>query len=423
MNDDRTRVLWTSNNVLPAVAKQLGLQESPFEGWLPVTTERLALQQQIRIGIAMRSPVRSLQRIDQDGISYFAMPHRRTNIYDVNQADCDRVLADFAPDILHAEGTEMAYTRRFLKSWFGSRLISLQGVINGHAAYQFGNLSFGDFVNWRRPSNAAVGLALYANYHLRFRPRLKAERETLGMTDHILGRTIWDKAQAYWLNPVAEYHHCPRILRAPFYDQRWTSDRREEFSVFLGNSASALKGAHVMLHALAQLKLDFPQARVYIAGRDPFRVGRLSAQGLVGYSVYLRNLIEDLGLKQQVIFTGQLNAEQMAARMSRSHVYVLTSLIENSPNTLAEAMLMGVPSVVAYTGGVPSMAKDEHEVLMYRAGDPAFLAYQIQRLFRDHELCQRLSRAARDRASQTHDPDAIIDTLVSVYCSIRGGCA
>ena len=226
------------------------------------------------------------------------------------------------------------------------------------------------------------------------------------------------RAQANWLNPEARYHHCPRILRDAFYRSRWSLDSCERFSIFVGSGASPLKGAHFAVRALALLRRRFPKAKLYIAGRSPYELPRFSANNLFGYSVYLCELIDELGLREHVQFTGSLDSEAMADRMRNSHVFLLSSLIENSPNTLAEAMLLGVPAVSAYTGGAPSMARDEEEALFYRADDPAMLALQVQRLFEDEDLCQRFSAAARARALTTHDPDAIMATLVSVYRTI-----
>lgn len=418
MTDATLSVLWTSNIVLPAVAARLGVAETPFGGWLSVTTSRLAKVEGLRIGVAMRAPVTDFQHVHHEGIDYFAIPQARGDSYDISQADCDRVLAEFAPDILHVEGTEMAYTRRFLSSWRGRRLISLQGVINGYKQYQFGHLTAGDFLNPRHPQHLLVGLALLANNLLKFKPRLRGERETIAMADHILGRTIWDRAQANMLNPAAQYHHCPRILRDPFYEKTWSRADCEPYSIFVGNGASALKGVHFAVRALAQLHRKFPDAKLYIAGRNPWSLPRLSAQRLVGYSVYLMDLISDLGLRDHVIFTGELDAESMAERMRRSHVVVLASLIENSPNTLAEAMLMGVPAVSSYAGGVPSMARDGEEALFYRAGDSVMLAWQVQGVFENDDLADGLSQAAQGRARATHDPVTIIETLVRAYHAV-----
>ena len=62
---------------------------------------------------------------------------------------------------------------------------------------------------------------------------------------------------------------------------------------------------------------------------------------------------------------GLLPAEDIKQRMLAAHVSVVSSSAENSPNTLGEAMMLGVPSVAAYAGGMPSMAEDGREVLFY----------------------------------------------------------
>ena len=409
------RVLWIVNIVLPAVATELGLEKTPFGGWLTLMTDRLAARDDFRIGVAMRAPVKTLTRIEKNGIVYYAMPQSASDAFDVDDATVSSVLADFTPDMLHAEGSEMAYTRRFMKAWAGPRLLSLQGVINGNRNYDLGRLPLVSMLNPLRPATALTALALMANHVLRFRPRLAAERETIGLADHIMGRTIWDRAQAWSINPRAAYHHCSRILRDAFYGARWQAGGHEPHSIFVGNAASPRKGTHVVIEAVRLLRPAYPDLRLYVAGESPATLPARSPKRHIGYPAHVLDLIRRHGLQDCVTFTGLLDAEGMARRMEQSHVFVLSSIIENSPNTLGEAMMVGTPSVSAYTGGVPSMAADEVDVLMYRPDDPAMLAMQIKRLFDDPALCKRLSAAARKRARKTHDPEANVQALVDAY--------
>jgi len=416
MTEQVTRVLWTSNIDLPAVAAELGQEPTPFGGWLTLMTSRLAQLPGFRIGIAMRSDSKNFQRIEKDGITYYALPQRGR--FDVAQADVDRVLAEFAPDILHVEGAEMRHARRFLSTWSGPRLLSMQGVLNGYANYELGRLPVFAMLNPFRPRLALTALALLFQRQWQFLPRLASERVAMQSANHIMGRTLWDRAQAKALSPEATYHHCARILRAVFYSTAWHKDAAESFSIFVGNGSSARKGAHVAVQALALLLRDFPQATLYIAGEDPQMLSWRSAKRYVGYPVYLLHLIRKLGLEDSVRFTGVLSAHAMADRMARSHVCLMASLIENSPNTLGEAMVLGVPVVSAYAGGAPSMARDDIEALFYRPDDPAMLAFQIRRIFEDPELAARLSQAARARAQQTHDPERNLADLIAVYQAI-----
>lgn len=412
MSERPIQILWVVNVVLPAVAEQLGCPKTPFGGWLTTMIQRLARMEGMRIGVAMRAPVDKLRVVEHGGITYYALPQRKLDPFDVNPADCARVLEMFAPDLLHAEGSEMAYTRRFLRMWSGPKLLSMQGVINGYEPYELGRLPIANMLLSLRPRQVLPAAALLVNKHIRFMPRLAKERETLEMVQHIMGRTPWDRAQAYAHNPNARYYSCSRILRDHFYSRSWQFESCEPHSVFIGNASSPRKGAHFAVMAVAQLCRQYPGIKLCVAGDRP---GSSRLKSLIGYPAYLLDLIKQHGIGNRVEFLGLLSGEAMADRVCRSHVFLLPSLIENSPNTLAEAMLMGVPCVAAYAGGVPGMACDEHEALLYRADDARMLAYQIKRLFDSRELCEQLSTSARERARRTHDPQDNVNALVSAY--------
>ena len=108
----------------------------------------------------------------------------------------------------------------------------------------------------------------------------------------------------------------------------------------------------------------------------------------------------------------------MAKQMSSVHVYVLSSVIENSPVTLSEAMLMGVPCIVSYVGGVPDMAEDREEALFYRDNDPQLLAYKIKQIFDDRELALKLSKNATKRILIDNDPQTNTNRMVTIYNDI-----
>lgn len=413
------RILWVVNIPLPAACEALGLPRTPFGGWLSTMTRRLAGVPGVQLGVAMRAPVDALQVADVDGIRYYALPQVGKGGLDARGADCAAVLADFAPDLLHAEGSEMAYTRRMLQAWQGPSLLSLQGVINGIEPFYLGGLRPWRMLASLRPRQMLSALALLMNKWLRFDPRLLGEREAIGAARHIMGRTPWDRAQAWAINPGATYHHCGRTLRDAFHETRWHGRHCERHTIFAGNAVVPLKGIHVLLEALVLLRRDYPRARLVIAGERP-GAQRSRFKRLVGYPAYLTDRIRQLGLESQVEFTGVLGAAEMADRMARSHVYAMASIIENSPNTLGEAMMLGMPCVSSYAGGAPGMARDESDALFFRAGDPVTMAHQIKRLFDSDALCAQLGEAARARAVQTHDPEANLEDLLRAYRTILG---
>ena len=92
----------------------------------------------------------------------------------------------------------------------------------------------------------------------------------------------------------------------------------------------------------------------------------------------------------KVFFTGPLDEEKICQRYLRSHVFVCPSSIENSPNSLGEAMILGVPCIASYVGGIPDMLKDREEGLLYQHNAPYMLAHHICEIFEDKMLACRL---------------------------------
>lgn len=79
----------------------------------------------------------------------------------------------------------------------------------------------------------------------------------------------------------------------------------------------------------------------------------------------------------------------MKERYLKSQVFVLPSSIENSPNSLGEAMLLGVPCIASDVGGVRCLMTHSVEGLIYPADDPRLLAYDICEMFAHPEKRRR----------------------------------
>ena len=103
-----------------------------------------------------------------------------------------------------------------------------------------------------------------------------------------------------------------------------------------------------------------------------------------------------------------------------ANVFVLPSTIENSPNSLGEAMLLGVPCVASDVGGVKNLMTHDREGFIYQSTAPYMLAHYICRVFRMENQAQTLGAAAQTHARKTHDPDANLQALLEIYQNIAG---
>jgi L-malate glycosyltransferase len=416
------RVLITSNITLPDVAIELGLEKTVFGGWISITVNKLSKIPGLVVGVAMHSETASFKKIIKNNICYYAVPAKKLNKFDVANSDCEAVLKDFSPDILHIEGIEMKFSRRFLNLWKGDHLVSIQGLISGIYPYDLGGIKVFPLLPKRRVSVFFSVIAMHLHHYFIVKPRVKFELDTIAKVKNITGRTLWDKSHVTMINRSIKYYHCPRTLREPFYKTHWADEKCiEKHSIFTGNAASSRKGVHIAVKAVFLIKQKYPNVKLYISGLDRSCSPNKNIRNKIGYHVYLSSLIAKYNLEDSIIYTGILNAKDMASKMSKSHVFLMSSFIENSPNTLAEAMMVGTPSVVSFAGGAPSMARDERDVLFYREDDSMMLAYQIERIFKDSSLSKKLSKNSHSHAVKVFDKNANILKLESIYKEIVNG--
>lgn len=95
---------------------------------------------------------------------------------------------------------------------------------------------------------------------------------------------------------------------------------------------------------------------------------------------------------------GNLSPTELAHLFSTSDVFVLPSLAEGSALVTYQALASGLPSIVTREAG--SVVRDGIEGFVIPARDTGALRDRLERLFCDHELRQRMARAALARSGQ-----------------------
>jgi glycosyltransferase involved in cell wall biosynthesis len=113
-----------------------------------------------------------------------------------------------------------------------------------------------------------------------------------------------------------------------------------------------------------------------------------------------------------------MNEDGLVGEMLGADLFVHSSHIDNSPNSVCEAMLMGMPVIASYAGGTPSLITDKKEGLLVQDGDPYALAGAILELARDKDYAYTLGCNARIRAMQRNDPSRIVNDVMRIYSSV-----
>lgn len=413
------KVLWMVNLIPANLTSAIGVKTDVLGGWVESMAEELKKSPDIELSVACKCE--NGEQFDQevDGVRYISVAYTASTPLNEIENRIRDIVNDVKPELVHVEGTEFLHALAAINVCEEMKMpsvTSLQGVLNGQYNYQCGHLQVDDMLLSRK--NFMSGLLLHLRKTRWYKKRLTHEKTVIEKSKNILGRTTWDRAHAYTLNPNARYYTCNRNLRAPFYETDWDINKIQPHSIYVGNGYYALKGVHFVVEALPQLIREYPDIKVYVAGYKPFDKEDKRSFIKKGYGAYLENLIDELGVGDHIEFTGPLKADEVAKKLSTVNAYLLCSTIENSPNTLGEAMLVGTPCVAAYVGGVPDMADDGKEVLYYRSDDPSLLAWNIKRIFDDKELALRLSEQGKQRARATHNTAINAGKLLEAYKDI-----
>lgn len=107
-----------------------------------------------------------------------------------------------------------------------------------------------------------------------------------------------------------------------------------------------------------------------------------------------------------------------AADLLAARVYALTSVAENCPLALLQAMASGLPVVAPAVGGVPEVVRNGVEGLLFPAGDGDALREALQRLLDRPDLREQYGRAARARVLECFTLEHCLDDLERTYAEV-----
>lgn len=412
------RILWITNTLFPeAIEKITGRGELRGSGgWMLASAEMLICQENINLFVATVSPlVTKLEVITGEHITYYILPYGKGNQKYNKEYEpyWSIVKSQVQPDVIHIHGTEFTHGLAYINACGNERVvISVQGLKSGIAPYYcadlswkeiYGNLTFHDIIKG----------TIYKEQRAFFKAG-ELEKEALCRVNHIIGRTSWDKAHVCAINPSANYYLCNETLRSEFYDgSTWNYDKCVPHSLFLSQAGYPLKGLHQVLKAMPLILSHYPNTTIRIAGNDITRSNGLwGLLHFTGYGKIIRRLIKKYNLENKVTFLGSLNAEQMKEEYLRCNIFVCPSSIENSPNSLGEAQILGVPCVASYAGGIPDFMQG-NECCMYRFEEIDLLSTIICRLFESFSLFDVFN--ANKIAIARHNAIGNLNSLMSVY--------
>lgn len=411
MNMRGKKIIWVCNKKPSIVSKIQGKKIEYFGGWIDSMCESFIENK--KTFLCVLYPNSKDEQGKKENFSFYSFIEEKSNLYFKN------ILKKEKPDIIHIWGTEFSHSNEVLKvcqelGIIEKCVVSIQGLVSlyGEKHYIEGlpykvvkRYTLRDFIKNDNIKKAKE----------KFIKRGEKEIEALKRTKNIIGRTDWDQAAIELFNPSVNYYFCNESLRESFYNYIWNIEKIEKYSIFVSQCNYPIKGFHYMLEAMPEILRKYPKAHLYTTGKDLLHLSFKDKLLISSYQLYLLELIKKYNLENHVTFLGMLSEEEMCDRYLKSNVFVSASTIENSPNSVGEAMLLGCPVVASDVGGVKNMLLHEKEGFIYQSSAPYMLAYYIKKIFGNDSFALNISKNARKHASQTHDRELNINNLSDIY--------
>ena len=411
------KVLWFS--LSPCGSLRRNNTKRVIQGWMISLEDALKQNTEIELEVAYFSD-KEEKAFTYDGVKYYPMyikrgcgilakiieTYRTTEAIDKQaKAVMLDVVKQSTPDLIHIHGTEQSFGLIAEEIKHIPICYSLQGLLAPISERFFAGYTETQINKYRGLYAKLRGTTATHDYR---RISKKGEREIgfIKGAKYILGRTEWDHSICKMINPDARYFIINEILREPFYTTRW---RKDEFGKPLQlltvlSPGQIYKGYETLLKAASLLKKHY--------GND-------FAWNVAGYSS--NNWLADIGHKIykttdkecNINLCGLVSAEELATMLANTDIYVQTSHIENSPNSICEAMIVGTPVIATHVGGTETMLQGCGTLIP--DGDPYIMAATIIKVAGDFDKAKQKSTKSIDIAMSRHNKNEIALQLKKTY--------
>ncbi len=410
------KVLWFANT--PSLAEEKLSKIPVGGGWIKSLEKEIKKNVDIELGIAFYFR-KKIQPFVYNNTRYFPIYNKNNtkikrlfnrifNFTDIEEEIREylRIIENFKPEIIHIHGTELPFG--LIQEVINIPVVvSIQGNLNVYSYKFFSGISKRDVKRYSKIMNRIFFTTPYNSYK-KFEAKALIERKILSNTKNIIGRTNWDYRITRILAKNSTYYHNDEILRDGFYTNKWNYklNLNDTVKIYTTNGPSLYKGIETILYTanlLDEYGLDYEWNIAGLLENDNLvRIAEKSVR---------------LKISKNIKFLGMIEEKRLIRVLLDSHFYIMPSHIENSPNNLCEAMILGMPCIATNAGGTGSLLLDRHNGILVQDGDPYVLSGAIIEMIENFSLAQEYGKKARQEALQRHDRHKIAKELLQIYNS------
>ena len=162
------------------------------------------------------------------------------------------------------------------------------------------------------------------------------------------------------------------------------------------------KGLEELIEAVGKTRNLFPEICLRIVGDGPMRKD-------------LDLMIDNLSIREHVIFEGFRPHSEISGYMDESDLFVLPSYSEGMPLVVLEAMASGIPVIASRVGGVPEVIRDGFNGFLVEPKDSEALAKRIEEVLSDRDLLRKVSINAAATIRQGFSVEKAAEKISRLY--------
>lgn len=374
-------------------------------------------KERIKLGLVFETRDSGLSRVEKNGTTYYPICVQLSIIQKIKSYSDAAIrwgfikqhiidaINDFQPDIIHCFGSEWPYAA-VVDSIDVPLVVHMQGFLNIYDLSK--DLAVSSSDKYRayifKPKQLLRSMTSSKNN----KSCDSFERDLMKANHYFMGRTEWDRNIVKYYSPGSKYYHVPEAIRPDIYDapKLWCYNRKSKIRLITITQAGYLKGNEIILRTAQVLKnligVDFEWR---VAGRkDAFPL----------FEKKTRIKASDVNVE----LLGMIGPEQIVEELAEADFYIHPAIIDNSPNSLCEAQLVGCPVIAANVGGIPQLVEDGKTGFLYPYNEPHTLAFKICNMIDDAELLTAVSKAEIETSRKRHEPKTVADTVYMAYEAI-----
>jgi glycosyltransferase involved in cell wall biosynthesis len=175
--------------------------------------------------------------------------------------------------------------------------------------------------------------------------------------------------------------------------------------ILYAGTINARKGYTDMIKAFAKIAFQYPNWEIVFAGNGEIENGT--------------TLAKELGIDSQTQFLGWISGKDKDKIFKEASIFCLPSYAEGFPMAVLDAWAYGLPVITTPVGGIPDIAKDGENVLLFQPGDCDKLAIQMDRMIKDNILRNHLTKQSIILSQTTFNIDTINKEIGILYKKIN----